>query len=121
MASLFSTDIFEWAQLLESIKSHPKMWEPELETVSMMLLGPIKKYDTAKVLTPHYDLNIAAYDNYGKLYLSPLFALSIGNILKQSKIAMKSAKLDIHARLMKMYKDVTQWWFHEIIIVKCLQ
>ncbi|KAF6145702.1 hypothetical protein GIB67_010663, partial [Kingdonia uniflora] len=86
-----------------------------------------KKYDTTKVLSPHYDINIAAYDNYGKLYLSPLFALSIGSgfarftatlthvalfhggdILKQSKIAMKSAKLDIHARLMKKYKDVTQ-------------
>ncbi|KAF6176431.1 hypothetical protein GIB67_010068 [Kingdonia uniflora] len=109
--------------------------------------GPIKKYDTTKVfdttltkvLTPHYDLNIAAYDNYGKLYLSLLFALSIGSgfarftatlthvalfhggdILKQSKMAMKSAKLDIHARLMKKYKDVTQWWFHETNIVKCL-
>ncbi|KAF6139086.1 hypothetical protein GIB67_010812 [Kingdonia uniflora] len=78
-----------------------------------------------KVLTPHYDLNIAAYDNYGKLNLSPLFVLSIGSgfarftatltqvalfhggdILEQSKMAMKSAKVDIHARLMKKYKDV---------------
>lgn len=37
------------------------------------------KYDTTKILTPQYDLNIAAYDSYGKLYLSPLFALSIGS------------------------------------------
>ncbi|KAF6135525.1 hypothetical protein GIB67_015378, partial [Kingdonia uniflora] len=169
MASLFSTDILEWAQLLEPIKNHPKRWEAELETVNDALnkdpqewvreilenlintevykgkaSGPIKlfnttrlKYDTTKVLTPHYNLNIAAYDNYGKLYLSPLFALSIGpgfarfiatlthvalfhggDILKQSKMAMKSAKLDIHARLMKKYKDVTQWWFPETNIVK---
>ncbi|XP_059663535.1 oligopeptide transporter 3-like [Cornus florida] len=88
------------------------------------------KYDTTKILTPNYDLNIAAYDSYGKLYLSPLFALSIGSgfarftatlthvalfhggdIWKQSKSAMTNAKLDVHARLMKSYKDVPQWWF----------
>lgn len=37
------------------------------------------KYDTTKVLTPQFDLNVAAYDSYGKLFLSPLFALSIGS------------------------------------------
>lgn len=36
-------------------------------------------YDTTKILTPQYDLNIAVYDSYGKLYLSPLLALSIGS------------------------------------------
>ncbi|XP_026399616.1 oligopeptide transporter 3-like [Papaver somniferum] len=93
-------------------------------------------YDTTKILTPQYDLNIAAYDNYGKLYLSPLFALSIGSgfariaatmthvalfhgrdILKRSKSAMKDAKLDIHAKLMKNYKDVPQWWFLILLVV----
>lgn len=38
-----------------------------------------QKYDTTKILTPDFDLNVAAYENYGKLYLSPLFALSIGS------------------------------------------
>lgn len=38
-----------------------------------------QSYDTTKILTPQYDLNVAAYDSYGKLYLSPLFALSIGS------------------------------------------
>ncbi|KAI3915062.1 hypothetical protein MKW92_007251 [Papaver armeniacum] len=93
-------------------------------------------YDTTKILTPQYDLNIAAYDNYGKLYLSPLFALSIGSgfariaatmthvalfhgrdILRRSKSAMKDAKLDIHARLMKNYKDVPQWWFLILLVI----
>ncbi|MBA0694748.1 hypothetical protein Goari_005021, partial [Gossypium aridum] len=37
------------------------------------------KYDTTKILTPQYDLNISAYNSYSKLYLSPLFALSIGS------------------------------------------
>jgi len=38
-----------------------------------------QKYDTTKVLTKDLDLNVAAYDSYGKLYLSPLFAISIGS------------------------------------------
>lgn len=37
------------------------------------------KYDTTRILTPQFDLNIAAYQSYSKLYLSPLFALSIGS------------------------------------------
>ncbi|KAI3990425.1 hypothetical protein MKX01_021360 [Papaver californicum] len=87
-------------------------------------------YNTDKILTPQCDLNIAAYDNYGKLYLSPLFALSIGsgfarftatlthvalfhgsNIWRQSKSATKSVKLGIHAKLMKAYEEVPQWWY----------
>ncbi|XP_068668348.1 oligopeptide transporter 3-like [Aristolochia californica] len=93
------------------------------------------KYDTTKILTPQYDLNVAAYDSYGKMYLSPLFALSIGSgfarftatlthvalfhgrdILRQSKSALKSEKLDIHARLMKNYKAVPEWWFLSLLV-----
>ncbi|KAL6009602.1 Oligopeptide transporter 3 [Asimina triloba] len=87
-------------------------------------------YDTNKILTPEYELNVPAYNSYGKLYLSPLFALSIGSgfaritatfthvflfhgsdIWRQSKSAMTSMKMDIHAKLMKNYKQVPQWWF----------
>ncbi|KAK8293457.1 hypothetical protein V6Z12_D06G190200 [Gossypium hirsutum] len=93
------------------------------------------KYDTTKILTPQYDLNISAYNSYSKLYLSPLFALSIGSgfarftatlthvalfngsdILKQSRSAMKNVKLDIHAKLMKKYKQVPEWWFYILLI-----
>ncbi|XP_008224626.1 PREDICTED: oligopeptide transporter 3 [Prunus mume] len=89
-----------------------------------------QKYDTTKILTPQFDLNIDAYNSYGKLYLSPLFALSIGSgfarfsatlvhvalfhgsaILKQSRSAMKNVKVDIHEKLMQRYKQVPQWWF----------
>ncbi|KAG2688641.1 hypothetical protein I3760_09G105900 [Carya illinoinensis] len=82
-----------------------------------------QSYDTTKILTPQYDLNVAAYDSYGKLYLSPLFALSIGSgfarftatlthvALFHGRSAMKNAKLDIHAKLMKSYKQVPQWWY----------
>lgn len=36
-----------------------------------------EKYEYRNVLTPQLELDVAAYDDYGKLYLSPLFALSI--------------------------------------------
>ncbi|EMS48793.1 Oligopeptide transporter 3 [Triticum urartu] len=90
-----------------------------------------QKYDTTKVLTADFDLNVAAYDSYGKLYLSPLFAISIGSgflrfsativhvllfhgadMWRQSRRAIgAAAKLDVHARLMQRYKQVPQWWF----------
>ncbi|KAF8023294.1 hypothetical protein BT93_F0709 [Corymbia citriodora subsp. variegata] len=93
------------------------------------------KYDTTKILTPQFDLDVRAYNDYGKLYLSPLFALSIGSgfarftatlthvalfhgrdILRQSRAAMTNAKLDIHAKLMRNYKQVPQWWFLILLV-----
>ncbi|KAK2419723.1 oligopeptide transporter [Trifolium repens] len=93
-----------------------------------------QKYDTTKILTKDYDLNIDAYNKYGKLYLSPLFALSIGSgfvrftstlthvalfhgrdILRQSKSAIGNAKSDVHIRLMKAYKQVPEWWFQILL------
>lgn len=92
------------------------------------------KYDTTKILTPDYDLNIAAYDTYGKVYLSPLFALSIGSgfarftatlthvalfngpdLWRQSKSAVNNVKLDVHARLMKSYKGTPEWWYQVLL------
>ncbi|KAK6124758.1 hypothetical protein DH2020_041492 [Rehmannia glutinosa] len=87
------------------------------------------------ILTPQYDLNIAAYEGYSKLYLSPLFALSIGSgfarftatlthvalfngsdIWKQSRSAVKNVKLDVHVKLMKSYKQVPQWWYLVLLV-----
>lgn len=35
----------------------------------------------------------------------------VRDIWKQSKSAVQNAKLDIHAKLMKSYKQVPQWWY----------
>lgn len=43
------------------------------------------------------------------------FLLS-SDILKQSRSAVKNMKLDIHARLMKAYKPVPEWWFLILLI-----
>ncbi|CAH2078891.1 unnamed protein product [Thlaspi arvense] len=94
-----------------------------------------QKYDTTKILTPRFDLDINAYNNYGKLYLSPLFALSIGSgfarftatlthvalfngrdIWRQTWSAVKTVKLDIHGKLMQSYKQVPEWWFYVLLV-----
>ncbi|KAK1578746.1 hypothetical protein Q3G72_032846 [Acer saccharum] len=38
------------------------------------------------------------------------------DILKQSRSAVKNAKLDIHAKLMKSYKQVPGWWYYILLI-----
>jgi len=93
------------------------------------------KYDTTRILTPQFNLNESAYNDYGKLYLTPLFALSIGSgfariaatfthvllfnghdILKRSRSAINAGKLDVHARLMRNYKGVPEWWFLILLV-----
>eukprot|EP00252_Welwitschia_mirabilis_P012631 TRINITY_DN2789_c0_g3_i2.p1 TRINITY_DN2789_c0_g3~~TRINITY_DN2789_c0_g3_i2.p1 ORF type:complete len:739 (-),score=49.00 TRINITY_DN2789_c0_g3_i2:206-2422(-) len=92
-------------------------------------------YNTKKILTSDYRLDPKAYLSYSKLYLSPLFAISLGtgfaritsivthvilyhgrDILNRSRSAMSSIKLDVHARLMKQYKDVPDIWFFVLLI-----
>lgn len=38
------------------------------------------------------------------------------DIWKQSKEAAKSLKLDVHARLMKNYKEVPEWWYLVLLL-----
>lgn len=38
------------------------------------------------------------------------------DIMRQSREAMTNMKLDIHARLMKSYKQVPQWWFLILLV-----
>ena len=55
-----------------------------------------------------------------KLYVTNLNFLYVlipfRDILKQSKSAMKNVKLDIHAKLMKSYKQVPEWWFLILLV-----
>lgn len=38
------------------------------------------------------------------------------DIWKQSRAAVKNAKVDIHTKLMKSYKQVPQWWFLVLLV-----
>jgi hypothetical protein len=37
------------------------------------------------------------------------------DIWKQSRKAMQNVKLDVHAKLMKAYKEVPDWWFYILL------
>ncbi|PON84288.1 Oligopeptide transporter [Trema orientale] len=75
------------------------------------------EYDTTKILTPHFDLNVEAYNSYGKLYLSPLFALSIGSGFARftatlTHVALFHGGIVLSLVMSFVWKDDVQlpWW-----------
>jgi hypothetical protein len=40
------------------------------------------------------------------------------DILKRSRSAINVGKLDVHARLMRNYKGVPEWWFLILLVGK---
>lgn len=62
------------------------------------------KYDTTKVLTPNFELDVAAYNKYSKLYLSPLFALSIASGFARFTATLTHVAL-FHGRYINMVES----------------
>ncbi|CAA0814028.1 Oligopeptide transporter 1 [Striga hermonthica] len=101
-------------------------------------------YNISRVLNDAtFDLNLAGYHSYSKLYLSVFFAFTYGlgfaslsatityvvlnhgsNIwaMWRKTKDVKGNKLDVHGRLMKTnYEAVPNWWFYSILgVVFCL-
>ncbi|KAL3742331.1 hypothetical protein ACJRO7_017756 [Eucalyptus globulus] len=94
-----------------------------------------QKYSVTEILTPQYDLDVTAYESYGKLYLNPMFTIAMGSafarvaatfshvalfhgrdIIRRSKATVKDVKLDIHTKLMRRYKQAPQLWFHIVSV-----
>ncbi|KAL3373976.1 hypothetical protein AABB24_005774 [Solanum stoloniferum] len=95
------------------------------------------EYNTEGVIDPHFQLDYAAYNQYGQLHLSTFFAMTYGlgfaalgaifvhvflfhgsevwNGFREAFDQRK--KLDVHTRLMKKYKQVPMWWFHIVLVV----
>ncbi|RIA05615.1 hypothetical protein BRARA_K00133 [Brassica rapa] len=95
-----------------------------------------QKFNTTRILNQKtFDINLAAYESYSKLYLSVVFALiyglSFGTLTATvSHVALfdgkfiwgmwkKSTKAgDVHTRLMKKnYKEVPHWWFVTVLFL----
>ncbi|KAJ7562770.1 hypothetical protein O6H91_03G084200 [Diphasiastrum complanatum] len=89
-----------------------------------------QKYNTSHIMTPQFELDLGAYEKYGKLHLSTFFALSTGfgfariaatlthvilfngkDIWFRSRSIMTGEGQDVHTRLMRKYPEVPQWWF----------
>ena len=90
-----------------------------------------KAYQVTKILTPNLGLDMDAFKAYSPLFLSTTYAVSYGLSFasctstlvhvflycrKQIWSQLKGSQLpesqeDVHARLMKEYKKVPEWWF----------
>ncbi|GJS20906.1 oligopeptide transporter 6-like protein [Tanacetum coccineum] len=95
------------------------------------------RYNTTAVINSNFQLDKVAYERQGPLYLSTFFAMTYGlgfatltativhvllfngrNIRDNMKVFKnsKTKKVDVHTRLMKVYKPVPMWWFLVILV-----
>ncbi|XP_059664155.1 oligopeptide transporter 5-like [Cornus florida] len=97
-----------------------------------------KKYNITRVLNKKtFDIDVAGYENYSKLYISMFFVFSYGLSFATLTAALSHVALfhgktiyqfwkktteslktegDVHTRIMKKnYATVPQWWFHTIL------
>ncbi|RZC73827.1 hypothetical protein C5167_049309 [Papaver somniferum] len=92
-------------------------------------------YNISSIIDNKFNLDVAAYEKNGPLYLSTFFAMTYGvgfaalsativhvalfhgrEIWQQSKSAFQEKKMDVHTRLMSKYNQVPEWWFVSILI-----
>ncbi|KAI3924581.1 hypothetical protein MKX01_038021 [Papaver californicum] len=92
-------------------------------------------YNISSIIDSKFNLDVAAYEKNGPLYLSTFFAMTYGvgfaalsativhvalfhgrEIWQQSKSAFQEKKMDVHTRLMSKYNQVPEWWFVSILI-----
>nr|GMD05500.1 oligopeptide transporter 7-like [Ipomoea batatas] len=121
------TPIFYWCDVFNA-KTFP-IFSDDLFTSSG------QTYNISAIIDSNFHLDLEAYDQEGKLYISTFFALTYGlgfaaltatlvhvvlfhgrEIWEQSKSSFKDKKMDIHTRLMSKYKQVPEWWFWCILV-----
>ncbi|KAL9121181.1 MAG: hypothetical protein Q9187_002259 [Circinaria calcarea] len=87
------------------------------------------RYNVSRILTPDYQLDVAAYEAYSPLFLSTTFSLAYGlsfaaimalvthTILYHGQEIWARTKLslgeepDVHTKMMQKYKEVPAWWY----------
>lgn len=89
-----------------------------------------ERYNISRVIDiEHYSLNVTAYENYSQLYLPATYAMTYliafsisTSILVHTALyhgpallaGFKNARVeedDIHAKLMRAYPEVPDWWY----------
>ncbi|EOA37544.1 hypothetical protein CARUB_v10011782mg [Capsella rubella] len=92
-------------------------------------------YNISTIVNNKFELDMGNYQQEGRVYLSTFFAISYGigfaaivstlthvalfngkGIWQQVRASTK-AKVDIHTRLMKKYKDIPSWWFYGLLAI----
>lgn len=92
-------------------------------------------YNTSRILTPQFTLDLEAYKAYSPLFLSTTFAMSYGlsfaaiaalivytylnhgkQIWQQFRNSTKEEP-DIHMKLMSKYKEAPTWWYMSLFVL----
>ncbi|EPS74361.1 hypothetical protein M569_00394, partial [Genlisea aurea] len=91
-----------------------------------------RQYNISAVVNAEFELDAAAYEEQGKLYLSAFFvlvygagfaaiastlthvALFHGREIYERYRETHNGKEDIHTRLMRKYEDIPSWWFYAL-------
>ncbi|KAK1284931.1 Oligopeptide transporter 7 [Acorus calamus] len=87
-------------------------------------------YNISSIINSDFRLDVQAYEKEGPLYLSTFFVITYGigfasltatiahvalfhgrEIWEMSKSAFQKKTMDVHTRLMSVYKQVPEWWF----------
>ncbi|KAK1273262.1 Oligopeptide transporter 7 [Acorus gramineus] len=95
-----------------------------------------QKYNISSIVDSNFQFDEQAYEREGPLYLSTFFAMAYGigfasltativhvalfhgkEIWEMSKSAFRKETMDVHTRLMSVYKQVPEWWFLCILLV----
>ncbi|CAF3264246.1 unnamed protein product [Rotaria socialis] len=93
-------------------------------------------YNIKSVLNSQNRLNETAYNTYGEMRMTVIFAFSYGasfaaiaavivhtilfngkTIVKQFRSSLKNTNEDIHAKLMSYYSDAPEWWYIILFVV----
>ncbi|EPS65868.1 hypothetical protein M569_08909, partial [Genlisea aurea] len=91
-----------------------------------------RRYNISAIVNGEFEIDVAAYEEQGKLYISTFFALIYGvgfasvastlthvglfhgrEIYETYRDSSKG-KVDIHTRLMRRYEDIPCWWFYAV-------
>ncbi|KAF1952700.1 small oligopeptide transporter [Byssothecium circinans] len=93
------------------------------------------KYNTTRVVTPRLTLDEQAYKEYSPLFISTTFALSYdlsfatiasvvvytalnyGPLIVSQFKNSQAEKPDIHAKLMRKYKEAPEWWYGALFLL----
>ncbi|KAK9905184.1 hypothetical protein M0R45_000381 [Rubus argutus] len=92
-------------------------------------------YDIPAIVNDKFQLDIAKYEEQGRIHLSTFFALTYGfgfatiastlthvglfygrEIVDRYRASFQG-KEDIHTRLMRKYKDIPSWWFYVLLVI----
>ncbi|OAE28509.1 hypothetical protein AXG93_1736s1050 [Marchantia polymorpha subsp. ruderalis] len=99
-----------------------------------------RRYDTNRIITSDFRLDLKAYEEYGPMHMSITFAMTYAlsfatissafthvalfhgrDVWRRSRAALKNQdKVDVHTRLMSRYPQVPEKWFQALLLCTVL-